>query len=100
VGRREGQRLTLLSEMTSNGERAVLAFDDPVSVETFRVTESLGAEWEVIKGGPQAAAELVGRCAEEGVRYVAIEPPARLTQGEKESARIPIRVFIDHLLEG
>jgi hypothetical protein len=57
----------------------------------IRVTESLGAVWEAIKGGPQAAAEPAGCCAEVAVRYVCSEPPTRLSQGEKESARIPIR---------
>lgn len=57
MGRREGDRLTLLSERTSDGERAVLLFDDPRDAEMLRVSEGLGEEWEVVQDPPYPAAD-------------------------------------------
>lgn len=101
VGRRVGkgteERLTLLSQRTSDGERAVLAFEGAESAEAFRIIEGLGPEWEVI----DALQEVVGllRNAVRGeVRYVALDPPSAFRRGEEEPRLVPIMAFVDHLM--
>lgn len=46
----------------------------------------------------QTTAELLEACANEGVRYVALNPPTTLTRGDEEPQLVPIWGFIDHLL--
>lgn len=95
-----GAGLTLASERTSDGTRAVLVFDEFVGVEAFRIIEELGTEWEVIEHSPQEAACLLERCAEKGIRYVALNPATKLTRAQDPSGLVPIGSFTDYLRGG
>ena len=98
VKRHKDSSITLVSERTNDGARAVYVFDEPVSAEVFLILEDLGPGWEVIEHTPPATAELLETCAGEGVRYVALNPPSALTRGDEEALLIPIGGFIDHFL--
>ncbi len=101
VGRRIGkgteERLTLLSQRTSDGERAVLAFEAAEAAEAFRIIEGLGPEWEVI-GALQEVMGLLRGAARGEARYVALDPPSALRRGEDEPRLVPIMAFVDHLM--
>lgn len=101
VGRRVGrgieEHLTLLSQRTSDGGRAVLAFEEETAAEAFRVIEGLGPEWEVT-GALQEVIGLLGSAARGEVRYVALDPPSALRRGEEEPRLVPIIAFADHLM--
>ncbi len=96
-----GAGLTLASERISDRTRAVLVFDAFVDVEAFRIIEELGPEWEIVEHAPQEAAFLLERCREKGVRYVALNPPTKLTRADSHaqegSELVPIRRFVDYL---
>jgi hypothetical protein len=97
VGKRTEAGLTLLSQRASDGERAVLAFEEAEAAEAFRIIEGLGPEWEVI----DALQEVVGllRSAAPGeVRYVAVDPPSALRRRDEEPRLVPIMAFVDHLM--
>ena len=101
IGGRKGggaeERLTLLSQRTSDGERAVLAFREDTAAEAFRIIEGLGPEWEVVV----ALREVTGllRSAARGeVRYVALDPPSALRRGDEEPRLVPITAFAEHLM--
>lgn len=87
----------LLFEMTSDGTRVVLLFED-AAAEAFRILEGLGPEWEILKKDRQGASDLLVSCAVGGVRYVALNPPSALIRGNEESTLVPIGGFIEHLL--
>ena len=98
IGRRLGVRLTLVSQTTSDGERAVLAFEEAAAAEAFRLIEGLGPKWEVINPLPEVLGLL--RSAVQGeVRYVALNPPSALRRREEELKLVPIVTFVDHLTE-
>ncbi len=101
VGRRAGrgteERLTLLSQRTDDGERAMLAFEEAESAEAFRIIEGLGPEWEVL-GALQEVTSLLRSAARGEVRYVALDPPSALRRGEEEPRLVPIMAFVDHLM--
>jgi hypothetical protein len=100
VGRKSGEgHLTLISEMLADGSRAVLLFGERDAAEAFRIVEGLGEEWEMIEGPPEEIAELLGACAAAGARYVCLDPPTALTRGDKEPRLVPLKAFVDHLLE-
>jgi hypothetical protein len=44
--------------------------------------------------GPDTT-ELLKVCTAEGVKYISLDPPTRLTRGEEESRPVPIGVVID-----
>ena len=92
-----GVGLTLASESTADGKRAVLVFDEFVVMEAFRIIEKLGPEWEVVEHDPQEAASLLESCAEKGMRYVALNPPTKLTRAQESSELVPIRSFVAYL---
>ena len=48
VGKGAEERLTLLSQKTGDGERAVLAFEEAAAAEAFRILEGLCPEWKVM----------------------------------------------------
>ena len=96
VGRGIEERLTLLSQRTSDGGRAVLAFEEETAAEAFRVIEGLDPEWEVT-GALQVAIGLLRSAARGEVRYVALDPPSALRRGEEEPRLVPIMAFVDHL---
>lgn len=98
IGRRLGMRLTLLSQKTSEGERAVLAFEETAAAEAFRLIEGLGPEWEVINTLPEAPG-LLRSAARGEVRYVALNPPSALRRREEELKLVPIVTLVDHLTE-
>ena len=97
VGKGTGERLTLLSQRTSDGEMAVLAFEEPTVAEAFGIIEGLGPEWEVI-GALQEVIGLLRSAARGEVRYVALDPPSALRRGEEEPRLVPIMAFVDHLM--
>lgn len=101
VGRRVGkgaeERLTLLSQRTSDGERAVLAFGEAAAAEAFRIIEGLGPEWEVT-GALEEVTSLLRSAARGEVRYVALNPPSALRRGEDEPQLVPIMAFVYHLV--
>ena len=101
VGRRVGkgteERLTLLSQITSDGERVVLAFEEAEAAEAFRIIEDLGPEWEVL-GALQEVTSLLRSAAQGEVRYVALDPPSALRREEEELRLVPIMAFVDHLM--
>ena len=100
VGKRAGEgteeRLTLLSQITSDGQRAVLAFEEAAAAEAFRILEGLGPEWEVM-GALQEVTGLLRSAARGEVRYVALDPPSALTREDDEARLVPIMAFVDHL---
>jgi hypothetical protein len=101
VGRRQGaDRLTLLSEKTSNGARAVLVFEEEEEAAAFLILEDLGPQWEVLEKAEREAADLLLICASGGIRYVALNPPSVLTRRHEGHPLIPIRAFVDGLTEG
>lgn len=93
----QGVGLTLASERTAGGKRAVLVFDEFVVIEAFRIIEELGSEWEIVEYAPQEAAFLLESCAEKDMRYVALNPPTKLTRAQDPSELVPIRSFLDYL---
>jgi hypothetical protein len=101
VGKRAGkgteERLTLLSQKTGDGQRAVLAFEQATAAEAFRIIEGLGPEWEIV-GALQEVAGLLRSAARGEVRYVALDPPSALTRGDEEPRLVPIMTFVDHLM--
>ena len=101
VGRRKGrgteERLTLLAQRTSDGERAVFAFEDAEAAEAFRIIEGVGPEWEVI-GALREAINLLRSAARGEARYVALDPPSALRRGDEETRLVPITAFADHLM--
>lgn len=101
IGRRRGRgaegRLTLLSQRTSDGERAVLAFEDAPAAEAFRIIEGLDPEWEVV-GALQGVQGLLRSAARGEVGYVALDPPSALRRGDEEPRLVPIMAFVDHLM--
>jgi hypothetical protein len=101
VGRwRRPDSLTLLSQRTSDGARAVLVFKDAPAAEAFRILECLGPQWEVLEKDSWEAADLLLTCAAGGVKYVALNPPSALARRHEEHPLIPIRAFVDSLTEG
>lgn len=100
VGRRTEGRITLLSEKLADEGRAVLVFCETDAAEAFRIVEGLEEEWEVIENATDVV-ELLGECAATGVEYVSLDPPTALTRGEAEEEHrlVPLRAFIDHLLD-
>jgi hypothetical protein len=101
MGRRRGaDRLTLLSERTSDGARAVLVFEEDATAEAFLILEGLGPEWEVLEKDEHEAADLLLSCVTGGIRYVALNLPSVLTRGHEGHPLIPIRAFVDGLTEG
>jgi hypothetical protein len=92
--------LTLLSQRTSDGARAVLVFQDATAAEAFPIVEGLGPEWEVLKLDNREAADLLLTCAAGSVEYIALNPPSALARGHEEHLLIPIRIFVDGLTEG
>lgn len=99
VGRRTDASITLLSERLADGTRAILVFGDLMAAEAFLVAEGLGSEWQVIENIPWETTELLRATAEAGVRYVALDPPSVLTRGDEESRLVPIKAFVDYLLD-
>ncbi len=97
VGRGTEERLTLLSQRTSDGERAVLAFEEATAAEVFRIMEGLGPEWEVT-GALQEVTGLLRNAARGEVRYVALDPPSALRRGDEEPRLVPVVAFVDHLM--
>lgn len=97
VGRGTEERLTLLSQRTSDGERAVLAFEEAAAAEAFRIIEGLGPEWEVI-GALQEVTGLLRNAVRGQVRHVALNPPSALRRGDEEPRLVPIMAFVDHLV--
>lgn len=93
----QGAGLTLASERTSNQARAVLVFDGFVDVETFRIIEELGSQWEVVEHDPQEAALLLESCAEKGIGYVALNPLTKLTRTQEHSELSPLQSFVGYL---
>lgn len=83
IGRHVGGRLTLASERTSDGTRAVLVFEKEAAARAFLIVEGLGPGWQAIGG----------------VRHCALNLPTALTRGEEESTMVPIRNLEDHLQE-
>src|SRR3712207_465656 len=77
--------ITLPSEKLADGSRAVIVFSDEVDTETFRITEELGPEWQIVADTPRKIAEPLEAAAERGVRYVTLDPPTSLTCGHSES---------------
>ncbi len=73
-----------------------------MAAEAFLIIENLVEDldpgWEVIQYTSQTTAELLEACANEGVRYVALNPPTTLTRGDEEPQLVPIQEFIDHVL--
>ena len=98
IGRRVGVRLTLLAQKTSDGERAVLAFEEAAAAEAFRVIEGLGPEWERINS-LQEVPGLLRSAARGEVRYVALDPPSAIRRREEELKLVSIVTFVDHLTE-
>jgi hypothetical protein len=101
VVRRQGDRLTLLSSSSrslADEGRALLVFGDPWAAEAFRTIEGLGQEWEVIGPRPLEVTELLETSAANGVGYVEIDPPSKLTRGKVEPRLVPVRSFVDYLL--
>jgi hypothetical protein len=96
---RRTDSLTLLSQRTSDGARAVLVFQDATAAEAYPIVEGLGPEWEVLEQDNREAANLLLTCAARGVKYIALNPPSALTRGHEEHPLIPIRVFVDGLTE-
>jgi hypothetical protein len=92
--------LTLLSERTSDGARAVLVFQDATAAEAFPIVEGLGPEWEVLEQDNREATDLLLTCAAGSVEYIALNPPSALARGHEEHPLIPIRIFVDGLTEG
>jgi hypothetical protein len=91
VGRwRRTDSLTLLSQRTSDGARAVLVFKEAATAEAFRILEGLGPEWEVLEEDNREAADLLLTCTAGSVRYVALNPPSALTRGHEDHPLIPI----------
>ncbi len=90
----------LLSQRTSDGARAVLVFQDAAAAEAFCILEGLGPEWEVLEEDNREAADLLLTCAAGGAKYIALNPPSALAQGHEEHPLIPIRAFVDGLMEG
>jgi hypothetical protein len=94
-----GFRITLLSQRTSDGARAVLVFKNAAAAEAFRILEGLEPEWEVLEKDDREAGDLLLTCAAGGVKYVALNPPSALARGHEEHPPIPIRAFVDMLTE-
>jgi hypothetical protein len=92
--------LTLLSQRTSDGARAVLVFQDATAAEAFPIVEGLGPEWKVLEQDNREAANLLLTCAAQGVKYIALNPPSVLARGHEEHPLIPLRAFVDGLMEG
>jgi len=80
---RRSDRLTLLSQRTSDGARAVLVFQDATAAEAFPIVEGLGPEWEVLEQDNREAADLLLTCAAGGVKYIALNAPARWRVGTR-----------------
>ena len=103
VQQREDSSVRLISETANDGARAVFVFSEPVAAEAFLILENLvgdlGPGWEVIEHTLPEAARLLEACASEGVGYVVLNPPTALTRGADEPALIPIRRFVDYLLD-
>jgi hypothetical protein len=97
VGKGTGERLTLLSHRTSDGERAVLAFEEATAAEAFRVIEGLGPEWEVT-GALQEVMGILRSAARGELRYVALDPPSTLRREHEEPRLVPIVAFVDQLM--
>lgn len=95
--RREADRLTLASERTNGGARAVLVFTEEAAAEAFLILEGLGPGWRAIGHGNRDAAALLEECVAQGVRRGALNPPTVLTRGEEELSVVPIGVLVDHL---
>lgn len=98
IGRSVGVRLTLLAQKTSDGERAVLAFEEAAAAEAFRVIEGLGPKWEVINA-LQEVSGLLKSAARGEVRYVALDPPSAFRRRDEKPKLVPIMVFVYHLTE-
>jgi hypothetical protein len=102
IGRRRGDRLTLLSGSSSSllvdEGRAVLVFGEPSAAEAFRITEGLGPEWDVIGHHPAEAIEALEISAANGIWYVELDPPSNLTRGHDAPRLVPLRGFLDDLL--
>ena len=96
VGKRTEAGLTLLSQRASDGERAVLAFEEAEAAEAFRIIEGLTPEWEVTDAR-QEVADLLRSAARGEVRYVALDPPSALRRRDEEPRLVPIMAFVDHL---
>jgi hypothetical protein len=92
--------LTLLSQRTSDGARAVLVFQDATAAEAIPIVEGLGPEREVLEQDNREAADLLLTCAARGVKYIALNPPSALMRGHEEHPLIPMRAFVDGLMEG
>ena len=75
----------------------MLVFGDPWAAEAFRITEGLGPEWEVMGHHATEAIEALGISATNGVRYIEIDPPSKLTRGHDAPRLVPLRGFIDYL---
>lgn len=97
VGNGAEERVTLLSQRTSDGERAVLAFDEAQAAEAFRIIEGLGPEWEVV-GSLREVTGLLRSAVRGEVRYVALDPPSALRREEEEPRLVPIMAFVDHIM--
>lgn len=101
VGRRQGDNLTLLSGVSGSAThegRTVLVFGDPSAAEVFRVMEGLGPDWEVFGHRLLEVIQLLRASAANGIGYVEIEPPSRLTRGEETPQLVLVRDFMDYLL--
>ncbi len=102
VKRHKDSSITLVSERTNDGARSVCVFDEPVKAETFLILENLvedlGCGWKVVECAPLVAAELLEACADDGARYIVLNPPSALTRGEEEALLIPIWGFVNYLL--
>jgi hypothetical protein len=85
VGRESrSDSLTLLSERTSDGARAVLVFQDATAAEAFPIVEGLGPEWEVLGQNNREATNLLLTCAAGSVKYVALNPTSALAGGHEK----------------
>jgi hypothetical protein len=83
--------------MTSDG--AVPVFEDAAATEAFRILEGLEPEWEVLEEDNQEAAALLLSYAAGGWKYVALNPPSARRRRHEEHPPIPIRAFVDMLME-
>jgi hypothetical protein len=77
----------------------VLVFQDTAAAEAFRMLEGLEPEWEVLEEDNGEGAALLLTYAAGGWKYVALNPPSALARGHEEHPPIPIRAFVDVLME-
>ncbi len=61
--------------------------------------EGLGEEWEVIEGATDRITDLLGAYAATGVEYVCLDPPTALAHTEEGPRLVPLKAFLDHLLD-